>query len=146
MIQKVVPMIHLAQQVGRHVVMAEVPRHPRALRHPIQADAAIAAENTIAPQDRVHGSMEFQPRLLLALEESVSMDVVDHVAKNLTEGSPEAANDTGLFAVANGISAYNMAVDSFSVPTIGQSALQRGDIALRTTLCVCHTHCRIFRA
>ena len=60
----------------------------------------------------------------------------DHVAKNLTEGSPEAANDTGLFAVANGISAYNMAVDSFSVPTIGQSALQSGDIALRTTLCV----------
>ena len=123
-------MIDLAEEVVVQVVVKEVCMHPRALRHPVQPQAAAAPRDAVVADDGVNGGMELDACHFRSREEAAHVNVVDGVTRDLAEGRAHAAHNAGLLAVVHGIVAHHMVADPLLRPPLLQRLLNRLYIAL----------------
>ena len=73
------PVVYFDEQIVV-VVVIEVPRNPRALRHPVQPGSQRGAIDVVPADFDVDGAVEFDACPLGAREQPADMDVVDSVA------------------------------------------------------------------
>ena len=123
-------MIHLDEQVSARVVVEQVSRDARALRHPVQPESAAGPVDVVAADLDINGAVELDARHLRAREQPPDVDVVDGVAGDDAEGGAQAADDARLFAVGDGVVADDVVADGFLVPAVCEGALDRLDVAL----------------
>ena len=95
------------------IVVEEVCGDARALRHPVQPEAADGAVDVVPADLHVNGAVEFDARHLRAAEQLADMNVMDGVAGDGAERRAQAADDSGLLAVRNGVVADDVVADVF---------------------------------
>jgi hypothetical protein len=74
--------------LARELWWTEVAGHARALRHPVQPDAAVGVVDVVAGDEWCRWRVELDARHLGAVEELADVDVVDVVAGDGAEGAP----------------------------------------------------------
>ena len=79
-------MVHFDKQILGKVVVEQVSRDARALRHPIEPQPARRAVDVVAADFGVNRAVELDARHLRAGEQPAHMNVMDGVAGNDAEG------------------------------------------------------------
>src|ERR1019366_2406672 len=106
------PVIHFDKNILT-IVVEEVPRDARALRHPVQPEAPIGVIDVVPADLNVNGAVKLDARHLRAAEQLTDMDVMYGVARDGAERSAQAADNPGLLAVRDGVVADNVVADVF---------------------------------
>ena len=122
-------MVHLDKQVVGAVVVKQIAGDARSLRHPVHPQAAAGVVDAVAFDEHVNGGVKFDPSHFRAAELSLRPDVVYVVSRDLAERSAEAAADSGLLAVGDGVVADDVVTDSVLVPAVLEGALNGLDVA-----------------
>ena len=108
-------MVHLDEQIfGLVVVVEEVARDARALRHPVQPEPAAGPVDVVVDDLDIDGGVELDARHLGAREQPPDMDVVDRVAGDRAERRAQAADDARLLAVRDGVVADDVVADGLA--------------------------------
>jgi len=120
------------------VVVEQVGTDARALGHPIEPDADVAAIDVIVGDLGINGGMELDAGHLRAGEQSPRMDVVNRVSGDGAEGGAETADDAGLLALVDVVVADKVMPDRVSVPAILEGAIDRAEVSFHRLLVVVH--------
>ena len=122
--------IDLDEQILLVIFVQQIPGDPRALRHPVQPDAADGPVNVVVADYDIDRSVEFDSRHLGAGEQALHMDVMDGVAGDGAERTPHTAHDAGLFAMGDVVVADDMVADGFLIPGLLEGAFDGLDVPL----------------
>lgn len=85
-------MVNFQEHIHKIIVIEQVPPDARALGHPVQPDAFLGIMDAVAGDQRIDTGVEFNAGHFSAPEIAVSVDIINVVAADLTEGRTKAAH------------------------------------------------------
>ena len=112
---------YLDKEVLTAIIVNDIRRNTRSLRHPVEPDAEVARfVNAIVVDISVDRTMQLNARHFSTAKLLLGKNVIDVIAVDFAESGTHTATDTGLFAVGDYVVAHDVRTDVGFVPAFAQ--------------------------